>query len=287
MLTNPLCAIIIKWGEIMLKTILLSELYGADYDIRILNVLKQRWKSDRCFSCISSPKKQNNFTYLKSCNAVYTLKSGEVITAAGGDIVYTPTGSRYKVEFKDFAADDPYTIGINFHLLQNGSTPFILNENVTVIRPRSQHTGMLFCELEACFAASATAKIKSVFYELMSELICLEKNNISVRRFAVIEKGIRYLEETAAADKTVKEIAKMCCVSEIYFRKLFKEYSGMPPAEYIMKTKIEKAKRCLRYDNLTVSEASGICGFESAAHFSKMFKRKTGLSPLRYKKIFE
>lgn len=272
----------------MLKKINVSTLYETDFNIKILNILKQYWKYDKCFSCINNPKKQNNFTYLKNCTAEYTLKNGNNIKAESGDIVYTPTGAQYKVEFTDFVTPESFTIGINFHLYESDLTPFVLTDDVTVFRPRSQQRFfMLFSEMESLFTSAPSAKTKSLFYELMSELSSQSKNDISMRRFSVIEKGIRYIESAPVTDKSIHDIAKMCCVSEIYFRKLFREYSGYSPMEYIMKSKIEKARRCLRYDNLTVAETSEACGFESAAHFSKMFKRKTGLSPLQYKKSFE
>ena len=100
----------------------------------------------------------------------------------------------------------------------------------------------------------------------------------------IIEQGIRYLETDPSLEKSVAEIAKMCNVSQNYFCRLFKEYSGITPQDYILKAKIEKAKIALRETSLSVSEIALLCGFEDASYFCRLFKKKTGVSPLGYKK---
>ena len=91
------------------------------------------------------------------------------------------------------------------------------------------------------------------------------------------------MEENPSQNLSINEIAKMCNVSEIYFRRLFKEYSGLSPVEYRIKRKIEKAKSYLDYDNLNISEIADILGFTDTAYFCKQFKAHTGTTPLNYK----
>jgi AraC-like DNA-binding protein len=101
--------------------------------------------------------------------------------------------------------------------------------------------------------------------------------------FTIIEKGIRYLETNDRLDRSISEIAAMCAVSETYFRRLFKKYSGLSPKEYILRVKIDKAKLILRETNLQVSEIAEMFGISDTAYFCRMFKKRTGVSPLIYR----
>lgn len=82
----------------------------------------------------------------------------------------------------------------------------------------------------------------------------------------------------------IKEYAKICCVSEDHFIRLFKAYTGLPPYNYQLKLRIDRAVEMLENTPLTVSECAETVGFANAAYFSKIFKRFTGHSPSYYKK---
>lgn len=122
------------------------------------------------------------------------------------------------------------------------------------------------------------------FYGILSEIgYCYRRKNINSQQFHVIEKGILYLEEDKDQDLSVKEIAALCNVSEIYFRRLFKQYAGMSPVEYKLHSKLLRAKQYLASQNFTIREVAELSGFEDAAYFCKVFKAKTGLSPRAYR----
>ena len=77
----------------------------------------------------------------------------------------------------------------------------------------------------------------------------------------------------------------MCNVSEAYFRRLFKVYSGMSPVEYRTVSKICRAKQYLEDDELTVSEIADKLKFADTSYFVKQFKRATGKTPNEYRKL--
>lgn len=82
----------------------------------------------------------------------------------------------------------------------------------------------------------------------------------------------------------IKEYAKICCVSEDHFIRLFKAYTGLPPYNYQLKLRIDRAIEMLENTQITVSNCAETVGFQNAAYFSKVFKRFTGHSPSYYKK---
>ena len=91
------------------------------------------------------------------------------------------------------------------------------------------------------------------------------------------------MEEDPHQNLSIGEVAKMCNVSEIYFRKLFREYSGLSPIEYRIARKIRKAQSLLEFDDLNTTETAQLLGFSDCAYFCKQFKAVTGMTPLQYK----
>jgi AraC-like DNA-binding protein len=67
------------------------------------------------------------------------------------------------------------------------------------------------------------------------------------------------------------------------FRKLFKESTGESPNQYHLNLRLDKAKELLHTTNLNVTEVAYNLGFESVFYFSKLFKKKNGVSPKSYR----
>jgi AraC-like DNA-binding protein len=84
----------------------------------------------------------------------------------------------------------------------------------------------------------------------------------------------------------VQFIADTLNVSPGYLSALLKSLTGKSTQEHIHEKLIEKAKEQLSTTELTVSEIAYELGFEHSQSFSKLFKSKTNLSPLEFRKSF-
>ena len=76
-------------------------------------------------------------------------------------------------------------------------------------------------------------------------------------------------------------------MSEVYFRKLFKEYSGMSPAEYRTLARLCRAKVYLRENRLSLAEISDLPGFGDVSYFIKLFREANGITPREYRNQIE
>lgn len=79
-------------------------------------------------------------------------------------------------------------------------------------------------------------------------------------------------------------LAAECNVSEVYFRRLFKEHLGTSPRQYIIDMRLQIAKQLLSEGQLSIAKISERCGFSNQYHFSRLFKQHTGLTPSEYRK---
>ncbi|WP_226392455.1 AraC family transcriptional regulator [Ructibacterium gallinarum] len=82
-------------------------------------------------------------------------------------------------------------------------------------------------------------------------------------------------------DITMEEIASMLGLSRRYLSRIFKRFSGMTMQEFLIRTRMEHAVRYL-CQGKTVSEAAALAGYADVFHFSKMFRRRFGISPRQY-----
>lgn len=271
-----------------MKKISLFELYSLNYNITNITVIRQHWQTQKNFNCIGSPKKYNTLIYLNGCSAEYILKSGEVVKVQNGSVVYTPCGSEYNVRFYGFKSKNSCTIGVNLLLQNNQKTNFILSDEILFFDDTNSNFKALFDQINRYNSAPlvCNGKIKSIVYDILFRLSEDVREDIR-DKYAIISKGIEYLENDVRQELQISEIAELCNVSEVYFRKLFKEYSGSSPSEYRIKTKIHKVKAFLKTTNLTIAEIAERLNFTDASYLIKIFRELEGITPLEYKKTLK
>jgi len=84
----------------------------------------------------------------------------------------------------------------------------------------------------------------------------------------------------------VQAVAQQLHVSPRYLSDMLRHLTGFNTQQYIQNKLIEKAKDLLSTSNLTVAEIAYTLGFEHPQSFNKIFKRKTQVSPVDYRKSF-
>lgn len=99
-----------------------------------------------------------------------------------------------------------------------------------------------------------------------------------------LEKVLSYMHLNFNKPINIKEYAKICCVGEDHFIRVFKAYTGLPPYNYQLKIRITRAIAMLENTPITISECAEAVGFSDTAYFSKIFKKFTGHPPSYYKK---
>lgn len=115
----------------------------------------------------------------------------------------------------------------------------------------------------------------------------LLRSSLSTRRAIpeLVMRAKKYIEQAVESDVQMPDIATKLNMSYSTFRHLFKEYTGMSPARYLMNLRIYRAKQMLRSSNISIKEISYTLCFDSPDYFTTMFKRKTGLTPSEFRKL--
>ena len=82
---------------------------------------------------------------------------------------------------------------------------------------------------------------------------------------------------------SIGRLARAAGLSPSRLKARFKKETGVPPAEYVLRKKIEKAKELLQQKNRTVTDAAFELDFSSSQYFATVFKRYTGQTPKEYR----
>jgi AraC-like DNA-binding protein len=99
-----------------------------------------------------------------------------------------------------------------------------------------------------------------------------------------IRKACLYLRENLNKNVNIEELAHELNVGYSYFRQMFRKYTGISPIQYHLSLRIQKAKDLLVSTDQSIKEIAIDLGFESYFYFSRIFKDKTGKSPLEFRK---
>ena len=99
-----------------------------------------------------------------------------------------------------------------------------------------------------------------------------------------LEHVKKYLDKHYTEQLQLSDMATMANLSPVYFHKLFKSFYGDTPYNYLQELRLSAAKNMLLTTDETIENIAFSCGFSSQPYFNDVFKKKTGMSPLKFKK---
>lgn len=81
---------------------------------------------------------------------------------------------------------------------------------------------------------------------------------------------------------SLAELAAVAHLSEFHFARLFKQTTGLPPHQFVIHVRIERAKRLITAGRLSLAQIALEVGFSDQSQFTRHFKRLVGVTPKRF-----
>ena len=234
-------------------------------------------------------------------NAAYPLGTGTVVLfGAGTEYVWEPN------EFLDFYV-------INFDYTQNFShvtTPFHpmhteqFSEKDIIENPFFEDEPLLGEPLVLSFAPEFERRIGRILTAfligdeysatltsgLLKQLIAetLQKKKAATadhpsRSTGAVKEVIEYVSQHYMEELTYEKLTDLFHFNPSYLNRIFKAHTGKTLHEFLLQYRLQSAMELLRSQSLSVKEVATLCGFTDPYHFTKAFKKYTGLPPSRYK----
>jgi AraC family transcriptional regulator len=95
---------------------------------------------------------------------------------------------------------------------------------------------------------------------------------------------VEYIEEHLDASPTLEEMAAVARLSPYHFARQFKRATGLPPHQYVIARRVERARQLLQArTDLSLAEVALHAGFSDQSQFSRHFKRLVGVTPGRFR----
>jgi AraC-like DNA-binding protein len=132
------------------------------------------------------------------------------------------------------------------------------------------------------FSDDICYEVAPILFKILCVLATNNTNQITISKTAKLTK--RYIDESIHSNTSLEDIANMLNLSKAHIIREFTKNYGISPYNYLIEQKIATAKKMLILHNMNVNEISSQLGFEDSNYFSKLFKKKTGVSPLQYRK---
>lgn len=174
--------------------------------------------------------------------------------------------------------------GSNSHEL----TQYIIEKNGWLLRGKNNR---LICErmsdLLSTYESGRTIEPMTVslrIYEIMELLMAQEKDDTSIK--ALISQTVAYIRAHVGEEITLQKLADQVNLSVYYYSHCFKAVTGVSPMDYVISTRIERAKVLLIRTNLSVSDIAYEVGYASSGSLINLFRRHEGISPNRFRKNY-
>lgn len=195
---------------------------------------------------------------------------------------------RYGADAKDpwtiywvhFSSTDMQAFNSSFEIgLYDGPKEIIFNEKGLEL----WHT--MFKSLEMGYSKENLSKANLCLYHFISTFLYPHKYADEKKQLAqdLINESILFMRDKLANKLTVDDLARRNNMSASHFTYLFRKGTGMPPLDYFIHLKLQKA--CLLLgstDNKIKNVAAGI-GYDDPYYFSRLFKKYMNVSPEQYR----
>ena len=214
---------------------------------------------------------------IRNYTLIHYVVSGKGVLRKRGNTYPVKTGEAFLIlpgELASYEADgkDPWYyewVGFDGALSARfAELPAVFSFSAELMREIVSTVSMPMCEY----------RVAALLFRMYAELFeSSSTNHHYVRRVK------DYIHALYMRPLRVEEIAEKLNLDRRYLSRLFKQKTGQTVQDYLISVRMEEAKRRLA-QGYSVEESARLCGYEDSFNFSKMFKRRFGVSPMQWKK---
>ncbi len=243
---------------------------AANAEYSITEVLNQLWIKGSSYSYENTDRPCNGICYIES-GAINYRCCGSSLCAEHGSIVILPKGALYRAEFP---RNETRCILINFRC--NPDSVFAEYNGVSVISEGAELKSAFEEIRDYSLFDEHRCIIKSIFYRILDG-ICTHsgESTLSLKIKKAINSDIGF-------ELTEPEIAEKCAVSVSTAQRAFKRAYGKTLSEYRNELRISRAKTLLLSGAYSVEAVAEMLNFCDSSHFSRNFKKATGMPPKKF-----
>ncbi len=217
--------------------------------------------------------KFNELTFLFSGEMTYYINDVmHVITS--GDIIYVPSGSIRQRETGEIPND---YLSINFHADAPLEFDTVLKNCI------NNEVKLLLSYFESANSSPSTDRQAKLKLALETLIIQITDNMYDSYTSPLSAEIISFISSHYTEKITLNDISQATFYSAAYCENEFKKTTGTSIINYLIDVRLNAAKKLLAETSLSCARIAAAVGFEDANYFSRIFKKRTGYSPLKYR----
>lgn len=220
----------------------------------------------------------------RACNGIILILNGACryeyeggsFTLSEGSAAYLPFGSRHTMTVMSDAIcfyRVDFTIYVDGEIVLFSDGPMKITDHAP--QDCLEATEALVNDYAA--GGNSLKRLKNLSI-LLSGLQKISASPITRR----LMPALAYLDTHVSEGVDCRALAELCYLSKSRFYELFKTELGVTPLLYRDRLLIRRASSLLSAGDLTVGECAQRLGFDTAAYFSRFFKKHTGMTPSQY-----
>lgn len=208
--------------------------------------------------------------------------ASKVLYGTLGDIVIYPPGHMHE---EQVGLDTAHTcMYLRFDLKSQCSltTPF-------QVKDKTNKMYWLFNELVEIYEMNESLSDKRLMTLYIEALMLNIKQNLELsmeENLDLVEGVKHYINKNYQEELTVNKLAQQFFVSPSYLSRRFVYKKGISPMQYVIKVRIEQAKKLLGIKEIPITEIASLVGVNDPKYFSRLFKKETNYTPSQFRKIY-
>ena len=209
----------------------------------------------------------------------YYFSDGTVMHTCGNQLFYLPKGSTYKVIPKT-DVENSGCYAINFDAA-------ISDESFAIDLRAPEPMFKSFKKAEVAWREHGpfwqTIVKRSIYDIILQAFNELSKSYVPNAKENIVSPAIKIIRASFNdPGLEVAPLAKVCGISEAYFRRLFAALYGKSPKAYITDLRMDYAKKLIESGEFSISRVGAMCGFTDPCYFSREFAKVVGVCPSKY-----
>ena len=217
--------------------------------------------------------KFNELTFLFSGEMTYYVNDIKYVITSG-DIIHVPAGSIRQRETGETLND---YLSINFHSDSPLEFDTILKNCV------NNEVKLLLSYFETAYSSPSTDRQAKLKMTLETIIMQITDNMYDSYTSPLSAEIISFISSHYTKKITLNDISQATFYSAAYCENEFKKTTGKSIINYLIDVRINAAKKLLAESSMSCARIAAAVGFDDANYFSRIFKRRTGYSPLKYR----
>jgi len=249
-------------------------LQAPDFSVENISILNSSRPKGHKYYCRHGRPKYG-FLYTARGTLEYTFLDGseDSLSVKAGELIYIPRNCRYVCTY----AEEHTEVKIVQFDLDEGQLPSYLARPAVMTLPNAGEQIDAFFKPMKNHAASHPFYYLSCFYALLWNIV---ENQWDIpTKYKKLQAAISHMNEQYRESLPISYYSSLCGMSEVNFRRLFREYTGLSPIEYRNDIRLGNARIMLQSGEYNVSEAAECCGFSNLSFFIRLYKKKYGYTP--------